>query len=38
MRILIIIITTYLFCASCGIKEEPKYQVQNNYDKKVNTI
>jgi len=38
MRILIIIITTCLLCASCGIKDDPKYQTQNNYNKKINII
>ena len=38
MRVLIIIITTCLLCASCGVKDEPKYQTQNNYNKKINII
>jgi len=38
MRILIIIITTCLFCASCGVKDDPKYQTQNIYNKKINII
>lgn len=38
MRILIIIITTCLLCASCGVKDDPKYQTQDNYNKKINII
>jgi len=38
MRILIIVITTFLLCASCGVKDDPKYQTYNNYSKKINII
>jgi len=38
MRIIIIIVTTFLFCASCGVKDDPKYQSQNNYNNKINII
>ena len=38
MRLLIIIITTFLFCASCGVKDDPKYQTQNNYNNIINII
>ena len=32
MRVLIIIITTFLICVSCGVKDDPKYQSQNIYN------
>jgi len=38
MRILIIIMTTFLFCVSCGVKDDPKYQTQNNCNEKINII
>ncbi len=38
MRILIITIITCLLCASCGVKDDPKYQTHNNYNKKINII
>ena len=38
MRILIIIITASLLCASCGVKDDPKYQTQNNCNEKINII
>ncbi len=38
MRILIIIITTCFLCVSCGVKDDPKYQTQNNYNKKIYII
>ena len=37
MRIIIIIIAL-LFCASCGVKDDPKYQTQNKYNNKTKTI
>ena len=38
MRILIVIITTCLLCFSCGVKNNPKYEVQNNYNGKIKVI
>ena len=38
MRILIIAIISCLFCVSCGVKDDPKYQTQNNYNKKIKVI
>ena len=32
MRTIIIIITTCILCASCGVKNEPKYEAQKNYN------
>tara|TARA_B100001245_G_scaffold171623_1_gene130296 strand:+ start:238 stop:354 length:117 start_codon:yes stop_codon:yes gene_type:complete len=38
MRLLIIIIAGFLLCSSCGVKDDPKYQSQNNYNKKIKII
>jgi len=38
MRILIIIITAFLLCYSCGVKDDPKYEAQNNYNGKIKAI
>ena len=38
MRILIIIITVFFTCASCGVKDDPKYKTQNNYNKNITII
>jgi len=38
MRISIIVIIAYLLCASCGVKDDPKYQTHNNFSKKINII
>ena len=38
MRLLIIIITGFLLFSSCGVKDDPKYESQNNYNKKINII
>ena len=38
MRILIIIITTCLLCFSCGVKDDPKYETINIYNKKIKVI
>jgi len=37
MRIIIIIIA-FLFCTSCGIKDDPKYQTKNKYNNKSKII
>jgi len=38
MRILIIIITTCLLCSSCGVKDDPEYKSQGQYDKNIYII
>jgi len=38
MRFLIIAIITCLLCYSCGVKDDPKYQSQNNYKIKIKVI
>jgi len=38
MRILIIAITAFLLCYSCGVKDDPKYESQNDYNKKIKVI
>ena len=38
MRLLIIIIAGFLLFSSCGVKNDPKYESQNNYNKKINII
>ena len=38
MRILIIIITSCLLCFSCGVKDDPKYEAQKNYNEKIKVI
>jgi hypothetical protein len=38
MHILIIIIVTFLMFTSCGVKDDPKYQSKNNYNKIIKII
>jgi len=38
MRILMIVVIGFLLCASCGTKDDPKYQTYNNFSKKINII
>lgn len=38
MRRLTLIIITFMFCVSCGVKDDPKYQTQYNFDKKIKVI
>jgi len=38
MRFLVIIITAFLFCYSCGVKDDPEYQSQNDYNRKIKVI
>ena len=38
MRILIIIFTACIVCASCGVKDDPKYEAQNSYNEKIKVI
>ena len=35
IRKFLLIITVYLFCASCGIKSDPEYKSQSNYNKAI---
>jgi len=38
MKILIIIFVSCLLCNSCGVKDDPQYQSQNNINKKIKVI
>ena len=38
MKKFIIMITLFLFCAACGVKGDPKYKVQNNYNRNITII
>jgi len=38
MKTLIIFITILILCVSCGKKDDPKYQSQNNYNYKIKII
>ena len=38
MRLLIIFFITCFLFTSCGVKDEPKYQSKNSYNKKINII
>ena len=38
MRTLIIIISTCLLCVSCGVKDDPEYKTQKNYNKNIKVI
>jgi len=38
MRTLLIIITTCLLCASCGVKDMPEYESQENYNKATHIV
>ncbi len=33
-----LIITACLFCISCGVKSDPKYETKKNYNKKLKII
>jgi len=35
MRKFLLIITVCLFCASCGVKSDPEYKSQSNYNKTI---
>ena len=35
IRRFLLIITACLFCASCGVKSDPEYKSQNNYNKAI---
>ena len=38
MKALLIIITTCLLCASCGVKNDPEYKSQSNYNKTIHLV
>ena len=38
MRNVILIILIFMFCAGCGVKDDPKYNSQNNYNKSITLI
>ena len=35
MKALLIIITTCLLCVACGVKSDPEYKSQSNYNKTI---
>jgi len=38
MRILIVSIISCLFLISCGVKDDPKYQTEINFNKKIKVV
>jgi len=38
MRKLLLIIATCLFCASCGVKSDPEYKSQIDYNKAIHLV
>ena len=38
MRKFLLIIAACLFCVSCGVKDDPEYKSQINYNKTIYTI
>ena len=38
MKTLLIIITACLLCASCGVKDDPEYKSQSNYNKTIHLV
>ena len=38
MRILLIIITVSILCASCGVKDKPEYKSEVQYNKNIYKI
>jgi len=38
MRILLVIITVSILCASCGVKDKPEYKSQDRYNKNIYII
>ena len=38
MRKLLLLISVCILCVSCGVKDEPEYKSQNNYNKATNLI
>ncbi len=38
MRKFLLIITACLLCASCGVKGDPEYKSQSNYNKTIHLV
>jgi len=38
MKKFLLIIITYLFCISCGVKNDPEYKSQSNYIKNIQIV
>jgi len=38
MRKFLLIITACLLCASCGVKNDPEYKSQSNYNKTIHLV
>jgi len=38
MRKFLLIIAACLFCASCGVKGDPEYKSQSNYNKTIHLV
>jgi len=38
MKLSIMFITIFILCVSCGIKDDPKYQSQSNYNYKTKIV
>ena len=35
---IILIVVTCLFCISCGVKDDPKYESKNNFTVRINLV
>ena len=38
MRKFLLIIAAYVFCTSCGVKGDPEYKSQSNYNKAIHLV
>ena len=38
MKLLIMFITIFILCVSCGIKDDPEYQSQSSYNYKIKIV
>ena len=38
MRKLLLLISVCILCVSCGVKDEPEYKSQNNYNKAIRLV
>jgi len=38
MQKFLLIIAVCLFCTSCGVKDDPEYKSQSNYNKAINLV
>ncbi len=38
MKKIVLLIVTFLFCVSCGVKDDPEYKSQANFIKKIYLI